>query len=404
MVAGIALAVLLTFVSMRYLSEQDSLITQNLIKENEYLQRALEAAKIKGGKGGKSHFYAGPPGIDAPENGFAYVFYASSDVHACSVLVNIHRFQNAFNVRLPIHVLASPNVTDDYLEALRSTKVAVYTDLARLDTPNMSNDRELSMLKLAAFDIHSLDPSLKRVLALDGDQLIMKNLDRLFEQFPTANIAAPRAYWIPNQFLASTFMMINLSDDLLRVAERVLNNTLSDNFELDRISGSVERVAILSGEYVTLNSHWGDWNLPGFYQPSQDINMTTVELVNELSRGQHRAVPRRSKADESGEGEGLVPREEEVTSTSTTLVALAPISPPPSTLRFPEKHPITAELHRLQEAAGIIHFTQKPWTYTAEVITSTWPDAHPLLVEQINAWLDTAARVCPSGNSDRLDQ
>lgn len=128
--------------------------------------------------------------------------------------------------------------------------------------------------------------------------------------------------------------------------------------------------------------------------------MTTVELVNELSRGQNLDIPQIRRSDTNieessttSEGDGGPTTE----STTENPVATAVL---PSAPRFPEKHPITIELHLLHQAAAVIHFTQKPWTYTADVISKTWPDAHPLLVEQIKMWRQTAAKVCPGGIPD----
>lgn len=74
---------------------------------------------------------------------------------------------------------------------------------------------------------------LKRVLAFDADQLILKNLDHLFEGLPEVDLAAPRAYWLAKDFLASTFMMINLSDRLWSTVKSALDTVAYNKFDMD---------------------------------------------------------------------------------------------------------------------------------------------------------------------------
>lgn len=55
---------------------------------------------------------------------------------------------------------------------------------------------------------------------------------------------------------------------------------------LDRITDYIsgDEVMMLSGEFVALNSHWEDWNLPKWYHPKHTLNMTTIARLNELAR------------------------------------------------------------------------------------------------------------------------
>lgn len=58
---------------------------------------------------------------------------------------------------------------------------------------------------------------------------------------------------------------------------------------------------------------------------------------------------------------------------------------------------MSKELHELQNAAAVIHFSAagKPWTVTEANLRLQRPDAHPLLGEQFRTWRETAAMVCP---------
>ena len=387
--------------------------------------------------------------VESHLTGFAYAFYATSDAYACSAMVNMQRLQNLLNTTIPIHMLVSKDVSDVYLDAFKSAGVRVHVE----ESPKLHSDAsggyyEDCLLKLLAFKLHSLDPTLKRVLALDSDQLVMKNLDHLFIGLPDVDLAAPRAYWLAKDLLASTFMMINLSDRLWNTVQKALDDVGYNEFDMDLLNDLlVDTVMMLSGEYVTLNSHWEDWNLPNWYHPTTALNMTTINLINSIasagkgtgkrqvpedtvdrpaplaqaSPGPHLTLipgvvhPAKqsslplwdiSRPTEAYAGLPFATHRPHLIPTSDPAIPIAPpsaaVAPRPSqepAPRFPATHPFTEELHRLQDAAAVIHFTAqgKPWGRAVEAIRATRPDAHPLLAEQFQLWRDSASQVCPGG-------
>lgn len=167
---------------------------------------------------------------------------------------------------------------------------------------------------------------------------------------------------------------------------------------------------MLSGEYVTLNSHWEDWNLPKWYHPDAGLNMTTIERLNDIAKLRlyiddtiPKSSRRRNDAPHNG-GSTAVDRPHMHSTLSdyshhptwtTTLQALPP-TPPPSP-RFPSTHPLFSELIKLQDSAAVIHFSAvgKPWSISPDIIWAQKPDAHPLLAQQFEKWRSTATRVCP---------
>ncbi|KAI6827083.1 hypothetical protein KC340_g9381 [Hortaea werneckii] len=394
--------------------------------------------------------------------GFAYAFYATSDSYACSALVNIYRLQHELGSKLPIHMLVSDGVSSPYIQSFEAAGVFVHHEQTpKLKSSIVGSYYEDCLLKLLAFKLHALDPRLKRVLALDSDQLVMQNLDHLFAGLPKVDLAAPRAYWLSRGFLASTFMMISLSDRLWKTVEDALDTIGYDKFDMDVINDLLgDTVMMLSGEYVTLNSHWEDWNLPKWYHPTQELNMTTIDIINTLAgtnsgigkrqfgnegisqpamnAGQGAELPRPpisgaspplamlpppTQAETQAEPSELVmPKLWDAQQPSVAHAALAsgtqqphpvpsfikdsPSSRPPSppeqvtaNPRFPPTHPFTQELYNLQDAAAVIHFTAqgKPWTRPVQLIKAARPDAHPVLAAQFELWRDTAERVCPGG-------
>ncbi|KAI6838169.1 nucleotide-diphospho-sugar transferase [Hortaea werneckii] len=396
---------------------------------------------------------------DPASKGFAYAFYATSDSYACSALVNIHCLQHELGSKLPIHMLVSDGVSSPYIQGFEAAGVSVHHEQTpKLKSSMMGSYYEDCLLKLLAFKLHALDPRLKRVLALDSDQLVRQNLDHLFAGLPEVDLAAPRAYWLSRDFLASTFMMISLSDRLWKTLEDALDTISYDKFDMDLINDLLgDTVMMLSGEYVTLNSHWEDWNLPKWYHPTQELNMTTIEIINSLARtntgigkrqveseGIQQPAPDAGQAAElprppiSGAPPPLamipnptqpepsapaMPKLWDAQKPSIAHAALAsgtqqphpvpsflndhlhsqPPLPPGAedipTPRFPATHPFTQELYNLQDAAAVIHFTAqgKPWARPVELIKAARPDAHPVLAAQFELWREIAERVCPGG-------
>ncbi|KAF2160068.1 hypothetical protein M409DRAFT_29515 [Zasmidium cellare ATCC 36951] len=201
------------------------------------------------------------------EHGFAFVFYATNDLYACSVLVNIRKLQQLGSA-YPVHVLVSSSrVGEDSLSAFASENVTVHLQdvLPLRDGIFYYED---CLVKLHAFKMHILSPGLRRVLILDADQLIMQNLDHLFHGIPVTDLAAPRAYWISKDYISSTLMLIAPSDRLWSSIRDAMDSIGPDTYDMDLINSVFgETVTMLSGEYATLNSHWDDWNLPSWYHP-----------------------------------------------------------------------------------------------------------------------------------------
>lgn len=202
--------------------------------------------------------------------GFAYLFYATSDAYACSALVNIHRLRK-LKAKYPIHVLVSSEVGEAYIKSFATFDVPVHIQ----DVPHLAQGSDAyyknCLLKLLAFKMHILSPGLRRVLAFDADQLVLKNLDHLFTGLPQVDLAAPRAYWLSKDFLSSTFLLISLSDRLWTTVQAALESIQPGKYDMDLMNDLFgNTVIMLSGEYVTVNSHWEDWNLPDWFHPSNE--------------------------------------------------------------------------------------------------------------------------------------
>ncbi|KXT09970.1 hypothetical protein AC579_10272 [Pseudocercospora musae] len=378
---------------------------QDSVKAHKASLKQQDAAE----NSGSSEWQAQKPQSGAsvnPDGEFAYSFYATNDQYACSVLVNVYRLQQDLRSQIPIHVIASSKVSQAYISAFEERGVTVHIEQPPSLPAGAGGYYTDCLLKLLAFKLHRLTPGLKRVLAFDSDQLIMQNLDHLFSGLPAIDLAAPRAYWIAKDFLASTFLVISLSDRLWEDVNKALGGIGYGQFDMDLINDLLgDQVMMLSGEYVTLNSHWEDWNLPKWYHAASDLNWTTIEKVNAMARPK---MPTFTSSDIPG----LAPRHVEkqvhnltggVLNSSAPLSSTAPkaqaeaLVSRPSGPRFPGEHPLTRELYLLQERAAVVHFSAvgKPWMVTEDTIRASKADAHPLLEAQFRQWRGIALQVCP---------
>lgn len=296
--------------------------------------------------------------------------------------------------------------------------------------------------------MHRVDSSLKRIIVLDSDQLILKNLDYLFEDKIQADFAAPRAYWIAKERFSTAFMLITLSDRLWYAVEAAIMNIKVDEYDMDVANELFgDTVLMLPGHFVTLNSHWEDWNLPRwFYQPEAvvaGITNGTHEFVladtrdlnkKEVTRLQDRFMPwyheRRSLSERS---DGAAKKKERVPLDLPTLPKQPasfsnlpntipdsinpskhsngrphlpgnivppsrpddPSAPPPS-LSDLQAHEYFAELYELYNQTSVLHFTAmgKPWSVSKATIAYQRPEAHPLFAEQFLMWRAVAKEVC----------
>lgn len=280
------------------------------------------------------------------EQGYAYVFYATNDIYACSVLVNIRKLQQ-LDSAYPIHVLASSRVGEDSLSAFASENITVHLQEAPPLREGIAYYEDC-LVKLQAFKMHILSPGLRRVLVLDADQLIMKNLDHLFHAVPAVDLAAPRAYWISKDYMSSTLMLITLSDRLWSSVSDAMDAISPNTYDMDLVNSIFgETVTMLSGEYATLNSHWDDWNIPSWYHPV-------------VARG------------------SAIARADDDSSTA-------------------DRRAMEEELSNLREAAAVVHFSAvgKPWAYSPGEVAHVRPHAHRILAELFDSWRTTATTICP---------
>lgn len=322
---------------------------------------------------------------EAEDAGFAYVFYATSIPYACSALVNIHQLRNLGST-VPIHVLASEKVSKAYIDAFATAGATTHVEKTPKLPLQHGHYYEDCLLKLVVFKLHKLDPKLKRVLLFDSDQLILKHFDNLFSDIPTADLAAPRAYWLRTEqaVFSSAFMLINLSDRLWDKVSKTFP-TGEDDFggaepkvDMDILNDVLgDTATVLSGEYVTLNSHWEAWDLPYWYHPEDRQNSSHAQSKSTVSK------PKRLRRPMTH------PRIDDQMSLAAAKAEVV----------YSEDSDIYKHLMELYRNTPIIHFTAlgKPWMHTAEEVVQHRQDAHPAFALQFGHWRNISEQVCPEG-------
>lgn len=325
---------------------------------------------------------------EAEEAGFAYVFYATSVPYACSALVNIHQLRNLGST-VPIHVLASEKMPKAYIEAFATAGVKTHVEMTPKLPLQHGHYYEDCLLKLVVFKMHKLDPRLKRVLLFDSDQLILKHFDNLFSDIPPVDLAAPRAYWLGAEeaVFSSAFMLINLSDRLWDTVNKTFPTGDGDfggaepKVDMDIMNDVLgDTTTVLSGEYVTLNSHWEAWDLPNWYHPEDRQNSSHIKSKNPSKKANRLRLPTVRITH---------PRIDDQVSVATEKAKEV----------YSEDSDIYKHLVDLYEYTPIIHFTAlgKPWMYTAEEVVQQRQDAHPAFALQFGQWRNVAKQICPEG-------
>ena len=315
-----------------------------------------------------------PP--DFPVSPFAYVFYATQSDYACSVLVNIDRLVRLFNTSHRIIVLVKPDLGSEYLTAFTAQNATVIPYEPPQLTAYDGNYYQDVLLKLVAFRLHHYIPSLKRVLILDADQIILKSLDHVFD-LPAVDLAAPRAYWIGNGF-TSAFLLISPSDRLWNKVADGMASIGAGVFDMDLVNKLFENtLMLLPGDYATLNSHWEANDLPNWWQG--DVPQQTYFPV-------YRPPPRYPSGNNTNQTDEVVILELERAQEMERLNAEE------------RKNRFSTALSEVYDAVKVLHFTAvaKPWSIPPDSIPATQPMAHDLLATQFGIWHTAAEALCPA--------
>ncbi|KAF8422751.1 hypothetical protein EV426DRAFT_605317 [Tirmania nivea] len=355
----------------------------------------------------------------------AYIFYATNYDYSCSTLVNVDRLLNHPTIktkaaRIGIYISRDmDNGTDAEQEFSKFFDMLAHITrgrvfIVRAEPPQnklkdpMPHYKDV-LLKLVSFDLGVRDVSnttatapqwtawgetgeqkVDRMIIMDSDQLIMRNLDHLFD-LPPVEIAAPRTYWSSNKNVpfgsTTTLMVARPSKSLWKKMQDAMGTLRGGEYDMDlvqRVFGN--EIMTLPGRYCTLNSHWEVNDQPFWY---------------------HHEADERVHLDEQLEWEKVV-GEKATTEDGFPMMG---------TNYTKEDQAQKGARRKWKEDKGVgllwdtevVHFTAlgKPWSFTVGDVRFMRPEAHWLFAEMFGEWRRAARTLCPEwaniyGTSEEL--
>ncbi|KAJ3157998.1 hypothetical protein HDU89_000380 [Geranomyces variabilis] len=209
-----------------------------------------------------------------PKRNLAYVFYVTSDTYACACMALVASIQKAGKrADIGLVALVTAGVSKKRLEQLAGAKIRT-TEVASMSTQTSDPTWRESLTRLAAFKLVEFD----RIVVLDADGTVLKSLDFLFD-LPSFPIYAPRAYWLPQPFLAATLYVIEPSEALYDAQVEVYEKAAKKGetlFDMDVANRAFKDIAsFLPGTVALLN---GDFNQPPLAKSAANPFLTNAKL------------------------------------------------------------------------------------------------------------------------------
>ena len=351
---------------------------------------------------------------------YAYVFYATKAEYACSVLISIDRLNNVFHTRQRIIVLVKPTLSSDYLSRFTAQNATV---IPYEPPPLFDNDEPYYsdvLLKLVGFRLHQYIPSLKRVLILDSDQLILQPLDHVFA-LPAVDLAAPRAYWKGSFGFTSAFLLVTLSERLWSRIELTLQTIEHNIFDMDLLNDMfAETVMLLPGDYCTLNSVWETNSIPNWWQgseppreptwkPSRKLPLTPDPPPIEIPPSLKGPLSTNSTSNLSENDQILLSEYHNANARRDLAIQAAKDAVEKvhkdqvwkDELKERGKR-LSTTLEDVYKETKVMHYTAlaKPWQKYVEEVKRARPDAHALFAKGFEEWRTKAAEICPWGRGE----
>lgn len=351
---------------------------------------------------------------------YAYVFYATNAKYACSVLINIVRLNNLFHTKERIIVLVKPELSSDYLSRFTAQNATVIPyeppPLFDNDVPYYSD----VLLKLVGFRLHQYIPSLKRILILDSDQLILQPLNHIFS-LPDVDLAAPRAYWLNSFGFTSAFLLVSLSERLWTRMELALQTIKHDTFDMDLLNELfAETVMLLPGDYCTLNSVWETNSIPKWWQgsepprdptwkPSRKLPPTPDPPPIEIPPSLEVPLSTNNTSNLSKDDQTLLSDYHNANAKRESTIRAAKYAVEKAHEDRVWKDELkergirlSTTLEDVYKEVKVMHYTAlaKPWQKYVEEVKKARPDAHALFAKGFEEWRTKAAEICPWGEGE----
>lgn len=195
---------------------------------------------------------------DSRLNRFAYVLYATNTSYATAALVTLHSLKN-LTTRDDLDFILLHTGLPQYLLTSIQSIGAVPIKVNRIDhTDNMNQFFKDCLIKLKVFQLMHYE----RVVYLDVDSVLLKNLDGLFTLPFPESLAAPRAYWLQQPWASSMLMVVKPSLALWdRITPYIRIASQKRYLDMEIINYAFkDDICFLPQEMTILNSEWEDRN------------------------------------------------------------------------------------------------------------------------------------------------
>ncbi|KAJ3303817.1 hypothetical protein HDV03_003489 [Kappamyces sp. JEL0829] len=200
--------------------------------------------------------------VNLKRDAFAIVFYVTNSDYVCSALINVkrlRRFQTAASVDIIFmapETNAIPAVFFDKITALGIKVLVTEPIRAANDINPYYRD---CMNKLYIFKLEQY----QRVIFLDSDSLVLRNMDALFllpSASPQSRLAAPRAGWIDQTdrpWFTSWFLVVEPSAKVYQ--ERIygrLQSLRADTADMDLLNQEFGKDVFMLPYYFGILDSW----------------------------------------------------------------------------------------------------------------------------------------------------
>ncbi|KDO22103.1 hypothetical protein SPRG_10921 [Saprolegnia parasitica CBS 223.65] len=186
----------------------------------------------------------------------AYMLYATDTITACNALIMAKQIRRLGTpASIEIVLLVTNTVADATLTALEADG----TLTLRLVSPWVQTNAKhgtwsSSLTKLRVFAYHGFD----KVIYLDSDAWLHRNLDHLFDLSDAAIFWAPRAYYRPPPTVASTLLVLRPSSKAFAQLQAAVQTRFATMaaYDMDVLNAMwPDARGVLPSHYVVLNGH-----------------------------------------------------------------------------------------------------------------------------------------------------
>jgi hypothetical protein len=140
-----------------------------------------------------------------------------------------------------------------------------------------------SLIKLRLFQLTEYE----RIVYVDADALVRRNLDHLFTLAFDGPIAAPKAYWLPQPFWSSHLLVVKPACDLWeRVVRQLGPAAARGRYDMDIVNEEFGReIWTLPDATTCLDSEWEVIGRPGYFpDPVEALDNISVVHFSALGK------------------------------------------------------------------------------------------------------------------------